>query len=101
VVRGAFALTIGQAGLTINFDYEKESGTGQLTRTVIAVDGTFAIGTDGATVKFKYKQNGANKTFETQVSNLKLGKARLEGGLNLRMADGKEKSVYAFIGVSF
>lgn len=100
VLRGDFALTVGQAGLTINFDYEKESGSGQRTRTAIAVDGTFALADNGAKVTFKYKQDGTNKVFTTEISNVKLGKVRLEGGLNITTTGG-QKGVYGFIGISF
>ena len=100
VLHGDFALTIGQSGLTVNFDYEKESGSGQRTRTAIAVDGTFALANNGATVIFKYKQEGTNKSFSTAISNLKLGKVRAEAGLNV-MTSGGKKGVHGFIGVSF
>ena len=65
-----------------------------------STDGTFALADNGATVKFKYKQDGATKTFTTEIANVKLGKARLEGGLNLATSGGS-KGIYGFLGVRF
>jgi hypothetical protein len=98
-IAGNFTAILGANQLQTGFSFS-QIRSGNKVDTTFAFSGTLSIANNGQ-IQWTFEKNATSLSVTISASDIKLGQARVDARLNLKMANGQVVGVFGLFGVSF